>query len=293
MAYLIARLQGGLGNQMFQYAAAMQVSKQSGYRFFIDSSYYLDQERIAPNNTVREYRLDAFNISAKNIPKYPAIIAYSLTKKRRINYWLRAVKIPLLHWQLLTENNYMSRAHNLVMYDYWNSEQYFSEVASEIKKEFTLRYPLSSEAIGWERIIQETNSVSIHVRRTDYVNNPITNQYHGVLPLSYYRKGLEIIKQKLNHPEFFVFSDDIAWSKDHLDFLSPVNFVKINGKNQDVEELYLLSQCQHHIIANSTYSWWGAWLSNNPDKMVIAPRVWRPGVDAKTAGIVPDGWLVI
>jgi hypothetical protein len=133
-------------------------------------------------------------------------------------------------------------------------------------------------------------SVSLHIRRGDFVSNRKTNEIHGVLPLEYYYEAIRLITNQVRNPEFFIFSDDIPWVRENLLVPKKVNFVEHPTSNRDYEDLILMSNCKHHIIANSSFSWWGAWLSQNPVKRVIAPREWyRIVID--TRDLLPEEWI--
>ena len=138
--------------------------------------------------------------------------------------------------------------------------------------------------------IQATVSVGVHIRRGDYVANPIANQFHGVCSLEYYLAAIAKLKEEIGAPRFFVFSDDIGWARQNLRLPDPTTFVDHNGEAHDYEDLRLMSLCKHHIIANSSFSWWGAWLSNNPDKIVIAPERWFRDPSMDPRDLVPEGW---
>lgn len=136
-----------------------------------------------------------------------------------------------------------------------------------------------------------TQSVCIHIRRGDYVENPHTNQVHGILPVEYYAKAIQMIRDSLNSPSFFIFSDDPKWLREQAIFKG-MNIIS-NTKNKDWEEMYLMSQCSHHIIANSSFSWWGAWLAENPDQIVIAPKKWFNDESFERTDKIPDDWIRI
>jgi hypothetical protein len=140
------------------------------------------------------------------------------------------------------------------------------------------------------RIEQEPAAVSLHVRRGDYASNPVTNQYHGTCSLRYYLDAVSTLVSLGVQPRLFVFSDDIPWAQASLRFDFPVTFVGHNPASADHEALRLMSMCRHHIIANSSFSWWGAWLGSHPDKVVIAPRKWFNGATHDTRDLIPASW---
>jgi hypothetical protein len=174
---------------------------------------------------------------------------------------------------------------------YWQSERYFSDIQEVIRSEFAfLSEPdAENERIGKE--IQDTNAVSIHVRRGDYVSNPETNRVHGVCSLDYYIQAVRQIVERVKEPHFFVFSDDPPWVKANLFLDHRVTYVTHNFGDKSYEDLRLMSSCRHHIIANSSFSWWGAWLNPRPDKIVVAPERWFNNSNADTRDLFPAGWV--
>jgi len=134
-------------------------------------------------------------------------------------------------------------------------------------------------------------SISLHIRRGDYVSNVYTNSVHGTCSLDYYQQAVTLLESKLNNPHFFIFSDDLAWAKEHLSFIENVTFVELDVNIPDHDEMFLMSQCLHHIIANSSFSWWGAWLNKNLDKIVIAPKRWFIDETYNTSDLIPDAWI--
>ena len=138
-----------------------------------------------------------------------------------------------------------------------------------------------------------SNSISLHVRRADYVTNPQANQFHGVSSMEYYNKAIHKIKSIISEPHFFIFSDDITWAKQNMIIDCPTTFVSHNGPDKNYDDLRLMSFCKHHIIANSSFSWWGAWLAMNKNKVVIAPTRWFNSPDRNTKDVIPENWFSI
>jgi hypothetical protein len=180
---------------------------------------------------------------------------------------------------------------------YWQSEKYFADVASLIRRDFTVKHPQTAKNKEWGDMIASSESVSLHVRRGDYLANPTNRQIHGLLGLGYYRNCVQEIMKVVKTPHFFIFSDDSSWVREHLSFSCPATFVE-HGEREpcaDVEDLRLMSQCKHHIIANSSFSWWGAWLNPRSDKMVFAPKQWFTTMgmaSRRVDDLLPDRWMV-
>ncbi|NTV98925.1 MAG: alpha-1,2-fucosyltransferase, partial [Chlorobiaceae bacterium] len=176
---------------------------------------------------------------------------------------------------------------------YWQSEKYFDAISRDIAREFRIITPLSPKSTETKKLIGSTESVSVHVRRGDYVAEDYRGRIHGPLKISYYAEALDIIAQKKRSPHLFIFSDDIPWVKENLRFDFPARYVDHNDERSGFEDLHLMSLCRHNIIANSTFSWWGAWLNRNPTKIVIAPKQWFPDpkMNSLTSDLIPDSWI--
>ncbi len=288
---IIVRLIGGLGNQMFQYAAARQLAHHH------NTDLFLDVTRVA-SYSLREYELDVFKINAKIATPYLLKqVAFSLKDAVRlgIRHFFSGETIiqyikeqtPDFHEQVV------SLPDNICLEGYWQSEKYFSEIVDIIRTEFSFVNPPS--AINQE-LLEEIcgyNSVSVHIRRGDYISNPKTMEFHGVLGIDYYTRALNLIRKNVKNPHIFVFSDDISWGRKNLKIDLPIQFIGHNGAEKDYEDLRLMSNCKHHLIANSSFSWWGAWLCENPDKVIYAPKKWfnAPGINA--GDLIPDSWFVV
>ena len=139
--------------------------------------------------------------------------------------------------------------------------------------------------------IAACNAVSLHVRRGDYAADPVVTSMHGLCPLDYYDRAVEYVLGRVSDPAFFLFSDDPDWVREHLKLRGSVSVVDHNGPDSGSEDLRLMSLCRHHIIANSTFSWWGAWLDPRPDKLVIAPKRWFADESLDTSDLLPAGWV--
>jgi hypothetical protein len=184
----------------------------------------------------------------------------------------------------LPDNSYLSGL--------WQTEKYFKDCEEIIRTEFTFKQPLNKKNSELSETIRRKNSVSIHIRRGDYIYNSEEYKIHGLCSIDYYKKAVECIANKAGELTLFIFSDDIEWVKNNLKFDFPIIFVD-NNVDDIHEDLRLMSLCKHNIIANSTFSWWGAWLNNNKEKIVIAPKKWFNEFEADTKDIYPDSWMRI
>lgn len=254
---ITAHLKGGLGNQMFQFAGAKARAKDAPVCLNV-----FEIEHAALGDTRRPFALDAFVLGPTEITRAP----YRLHQKIRD----RLMRLWQSDW------------------GYFQSEEYFVHEAQRIRDAFRLRAPSTAYAT-WEHRIQEIpTAVSLHVRRGDYVQNPHVLRDFGICSPQYYTRACEYMKAHTNTPTFFVFSDDIAWVKEQLAVPNAV-YVEDSALSP-AEELMLMRTCAHHIIANSSFSWWGAWLNPKPEKIVIAPTPWFDRTPYN-AHIIPSSWI--
>jgi hypothetical protein len=272
---IIVKISSGLGNQLFQYAASKALSIRMSAELKLDLSFY-------KNDKKRKYRLDKFRID-QNIATEEDTQVFILTLKQK-NFFKRKFLDHFNISGLEKYNNIYVKERPLISYaqgienlngsvyleGYWQNQRYFININDVLQKEVTLKDPLPKGITEIISEISSCNSVSVHIRRGDYLNNEIFYP----LPLYYYEEGFSLIKKLVLKPIFFVFSDDIGWAK--MNFKSELStvFVEINDKNKDLYEFEIMKNCRHNIIANSSYSWWSAWLNNNVDKIVVAPKRW-------------------
>lgn len=181
---------------------------------------------------------------------------------------------------------------NTYVCGYWQSEKYFREIDTVIRTDFSFRQPLSNHNVDLAEEISLLNSVSLHVRRNDYAKNQKVNATHGLCSLDYYHAAIKYVAERVECPHFFVFSDDIAWVEDNLRIEFPCQYISHNQGADSYNDMRLMSLCQHHIIANSSFSWWGAWLNPNTDKIVIAPKRWFAN-ETNTQDLIPQNWVTL
>lgn len=278
-------LSGGLGNQMFEYAAGRALSMRYDTDLFVD--LYLLQKKTKA--TIRSYELSVFNIEApisQSILNKIAIKVFGAIRSKTIGHsFLDKFGIFRDEKTQYYDKRFELLSKNTTLFGYFQNENYFKGISEQLKVDFTFRSPLSGENDKIRYKIEQMTSVSIHIRRGDYINN---NSNLPVLDLSYYKKAIEYITSQIDNPYFFIFSDGIEWVKKNLD-LSKLNheFIDWNTNEDSYRDMQLMSLCKHNIIANSSFSWWAAWLNNNPSKLVVAPQKWYKG----DTGIYPDGFL--
>lgn len=290
---MIIKLKGGLGNQMFQYAFGRSASKLIGDELFLDISGYGKENA---KETPRDYRLGHFNIKA-SIADQDQIAPYQKPLRkflRRVENKLR----PRKHY--VFDPQELKIRTGAYVEGFWNNERYFLSIREAIRSELCLNKPFSYAAMLMESsILTPSPSVSLHIRRGDYVNDTLTSEYFASCDLSYYGAALSHIKEKIGGFNLFVFSDDIAWARQYLPDVLPPTIKTEYVSSPDIpdhEEIMLMSLCTHHIIANSTFSWWGAWLGEKTDEksgetIVVAPKQWLNDPTIDTSDVVPERWI--
>ena|SRR3989344_770042 len=280
---IIIKLMGGLGNQMFQYALGRNLSLIHNIPFKVDYSYLKK-----PNQSQRILIIDNFRTileeaTDKEIDSYNSFFQKILAKigiKNKMVVEKSNVFDPDI---LLRNDGYF--------YGYWNNQKYFKENENVIRNDFKLKAPLGQNTQEVEIAINSLpNSTGVHIRRGDYVSIKKIADTHGTLPISYYENAMDKIKDKFPDATFFVFSDDIEWAKKNLPKKYQTVFVS-NPLIPDYEELMLMSLCKHNITANSTFSWWAAWLNTNPDKIVITLKKWFVDETKYNDDLIPENWI--
>lgn len=286
------RIKGGLGNQLFQYAAAYSLAKRLNQKLELDSSFF-------PQQTLRGFKLGQMNILCTNIAGVQSSIV-ELYKIKYLNKVLRKVNIRVLpcgggkkylleaRSDIVPEFFSISQA-NIYMDGYYQSEEYFSSYKKELIKQFTPNYPSEQEYENVLSKIINCESVAVHVRRGDFLRaQNDSNPNHYLLGEQYYHNTLKYVNEHLENPVFFWFSDDIDWVKHNFGEKENFQFVSLNTKHADIDEMMLMKNCKHIITANSTFSWWASWLNEYEDALHICP--------AKRYGnlhMIPENWVKI
>ncbi len=282
---IVARLMGGLGNQMFQYAAARSLAIRHGTDVKLDISHLCHPE------AKREYALGAFQIAA-TVAEPDEFRKVETTQnsglKKLVNLAMGRPSLAVVNEKsFVFDPAFLTMPDNCYLIGYWQSERYFAEAGATIRQDFQPSQLIADNAVS--RAIKNSNAISIHVRRGDYVSNSIAAEVLGTLSQDYYAAAFTLMKKSVSNPHFFVFSDDIAWCRANLRFEGETSFVE--EPSQAAAQLQLMSQCKHHIIANSSFSWWGAWLNASPEKIVIAPKKWFNSPDYDARDLVPERWV--
>jgi hypothetical protein len=291
---IVVKLQGGLGNQMFQYAIGKLMADDQGVDLFFDMSFFDYQEKRL-GFTPRKFELDIFN------PKYQ--IAEDLlirsffkeTRSRQIRKFLGiSYKKKYKEDICKFDESILSLSSPVYLDGYFQSQKYFTSNESLIKKLFIFPSYLNEHLEDIIQSIEISNSVAVHFRRGDYVNDEITANFHGVCSLSYYQNAFKFLSEKLVNPHYFIFSDDIEWVKQKVKgWATKITFVSGLYAVPSWVDMMLMSKCSHNIIANSSFSWWGAWLNYNPQKIVIAPNRWFNDESIITSDIICNSWITM
>lgn len=290
------QLKGGLGNQMFQYAFGKYLASRNNTNLVLDTSFLQSKLPFKKWATPMQYELHIFNVVASlksniissNFVLYPFAKAEHWIRTRWYENKYNCVSEPVSGFDaeiLKTKDNSYVKGN-------FQSEIYFKSIENELRSDFIFVQKLDKINADWEEQILNSNAVSVHIRRGDYISIKRNTQKFASLSQDYYQRAIKTISDKISNPVFFIFSDDINWAKNNLEFSSPAFFVA-NNNNADssYKDMQLMSLCKHNIIANSTFSWWAAWLNNNPEKIVIAPDKWYVDKSVNSPDIIPNSWI--
>jgi hypothetical protein len=300
----VVKLYGGLGNQFFQYAFGKSLQEKTNETVKYDTSWF---ETGADYDHDILY-LDFFDTnyevaSEREIAELYPLGGFGEKIAKRLYYTYPFVSQLLFGYFRETDGDtdgifesepytfeYSPRVYrsgSSYFDGYWQAAQYVETVADELTEQFSLSVPLSEQGRITSEKISDSESISIHVRRGDYTKND------NALSPEYYDSAIEHMNSRSNRPEYYIFSDDMGWVRDNLEIEAECTYVDHNGVETAYEDLMLMASCEHNIIANSTFSWWGAWLNQNTDKIVVAPGVWLGGVATRDIDILPDTWDIL
>lgn len=286
----IVRIWEGLGNQMFQYAFGRSLKYRTGQKVFLDvERSYKDSFEFESKHTERPYALDHFNITldkikVEELPEYRFLqqknqvekIIFYLSKKQK--YFIKFLQ----DYDSAYHKEYFSSTGSYYAFGWFQQEAYFKDIRKILLKEFTPKKKISLPSDLYS-VLKKQNTVAIHIRRGDYIRwGNECNEF-------YYLRAIEFIKERIENPIFLVFSDDMDWVKKHIEIDGERRYITGEYLFKDYEEMLIMSKCKNQIISNSTFSWWAAWLNQNPDKIVISPSKWF-GIQNN---IVPNDWLIL
>ena len=284
---IFVRLSGGLGNQLFQYAAGHRLARRHNVELVLDTSWF---ENRYWQTTRRPYELFRFDVRGRLM---------SSREKRWLALYTNNVlkRLPLpREWRLVRERHFnfdpavLTLPDQVFLNGYWQSPRYFDDVADCIRAECVPMPPMGNEDRRVADLMADADSVAIHVRRGDYVSLRAARRTHGTCTLAYYVEAVRMMRERLTSPRFFVFSDEPEWTRAHLHIGSDAIHVAHNDPGMAFQDLRLMSLCRHQIVANSSMSWWGAWLNRHAQKLVIAPDRWFLA-DLDTSDLIPHDWI--
>lgn len=294
-------LRGGLGNQLFQYAAGSALAARNNAKLVLDLSWF-DQVRFSKGSEVtkRAYALAPFEISSEIYRPIFSDVHGNFLGRRGISHITRYAErfrrklrsIPSYRESgYLFESEFFEITGSVEIDGYWQSEKYFSSIASQIRSQIGSVREVSPETRRMLKLIGETDSICVHVRRGDYVSNRSAADFHGTCSIAYYKDAIAKVACSMADPVCYFFSDDLDWVRREIRLDIPSVMVDINGPNQAHQDLWLMAACRSFVIANSSLSWWGAWLGYDNRKIVIAPSKWFLLNEKSTVDLLPATWI--
>jgi len=295
--FVLIKLFGGLGNQMFQYATAKVIAEKEKSQILIDTSFYNDQDANL-KKFPRHFTLGIFDNSIRIATEKEIYLFYILTNLEKLKK-----KLGFNYPKVFVESTFafdpqvLKLKAPVYLKGYFQSHNYFSAKEKLIRNIY--KFPLNGLDEKNEKIkrkIVSEYSVSVHIRRGDYVKDKKTKKFHGNCSMAYYNKAIEFFSSRISDFNLVFFSDDIQWVQQEFKAL-PNKKIYVSGNTDEDswKDMFLMSLCNHNIIANSSFSWWGAWLNENSDKKIIAPKNWFLDVEQeKNSGdLLPKDWIRI
>lgn len=280
---------GGLGNQLFQYAVARRLAVRLGVEVGADTSWH---ERTLPNTTPRPFALHDLRVRLAPLPARERRIAW--VAGHRLLGRVAFLVAPSVRREraFAFDPSVLEAADGAYLFGYWQSPKYFDAIRPQLLEEIQPIAPPAAEDRGVLAQMVGCESVLVHVRRGDYVSLRAAASTHGTCSSEYYRVAFERIAARVRSPIPFVFSDDPAWAKENVIFPAPTVYVDHNPPDAAAQDLRLMASCRHAIVANSSFSWWGAWLGRTEGKVVVAPRRWFAN-GTPTPDLFPDDWILL
>jgi len=286
---IIVQLKGGFGNQLFQYAAALSLGKYHNVPVKVDISLLNIPDALI--GTTRafdllsiQHSIEVASKAEKNSVKGNKLMQY--LQKFLPHYKRNIYKEVAFNY----DQHFLETGNKIYLKGYRQSEKYFESITNEIKKIFSIKEELIKDVSNVALLIQSENSISIHIRRGDYTNAAML-EYHGVQDIEFYNQAISFIKEKIANPKFYVFSDNINWVQENLNLNEEAHLITVDESPTSITDFYLMRCCKHNIIANSTFSWWAAYLNSNPDKIIIAPKRWFNKANYDTKDLIPSSWI--
>ena len=297
MSCVIVSLYGGLGNQLFQYATGRSLSILNKSELIFDLGWFDESEQLS-ETTPRKYTLSNvglhFKCQSVGLPHfYHKLRFWRVVSRFLSKIGLLKNRVPLYNEAgTRFDKNLLSLNSPIWLNGYWQSYKYFESISDVIKSDLQQK-KLSSDTGKLLKEIEGKNAICIHFRRGDYITNKNAATTHGTCKVDYYYEGLNIVKKNFANPECYIFSDDPAWVRLNFKPSVPMTVVDINGPDEAYQDLFLMAACKRFIIANSSLSWWGAWLSSSENKVVVAPKKWFANKSYDTSDLIPPDWIRI
>ncbi len=287
---IATHLYGGLGNQIFQFAAGKALAARVGVELRLDTRYFTRRLPIHQQYGLHHFSIDTAEVDWNRLPAEPDTnILKRLLVPARGTDWKMKKEAALAYdpeFETLPDGTYLQ--------GYWQSERYFRSFAKQIRPCLNIITAPCPENVKTMQEQDGCYSVSMHIRRGDYVTVKKFNSIFGTCDLQYYHKAAKLIAAKTTEdPVFFVFSDDPDWGQENLKLPFKTKFVTHNSADKNYEDMRLMSRCRHHVIANSSFSWWGAWLNPDSEKTVIAPKRWYAESSRRNPDILPPEWTAL
>lgn len=289
---IIVRVTGGLGNQMFQYAMYKSLEKKGKLVKLDSKSFYETKKEHNGYELERIFDIKPNKPTKEDLEKFDENNISTLFKIKRKLFGDKKFVYDTKEYVF---NKDVYKLKNSYLNGYWQSIKYFEGIENDIKKDFRFKNQLDNKNLEILNEIENSNSISIHIRRGDYMSPENYNMYGCIATPTYYKKAIKVIEEKIENPTFFVFSNDMDWVKKNIQINSRVFYIDINSGNGSYKDMQLMSNCKHNIIANSSFSWWGAWLNENKNKIVVAPKKWinREDVDSDKIELFCEGWTLL
>jgi hypothetical protein len=287
---VVVQVVGGLGNQLFQYSLGRCLAERNRTRLKLDTSAFAGYP--LRRFVLEHFFIEADVLSGEELQQLGRTPSSRRSLHQAMDWLLRRQTLPIIKERSFRfQPEVLQAKAPCYLEGYWQSPKYFAPIESLIRKEVTVREPLTGENRRVADGISATCAVSLHVRRGDYISNEVTNRYHGICGPGYFYAAEDFLRTHLGEFVLFIFSDDPTWVAENLRFASPTVVVRHNDVEQDYEDLRLMTLCRHHIISNSTFSWWGAWLCQHPQKIVVAPKQWFREATHGTEDLIPSDWI--
>ncbi len=295
---ILLRLMGGLGNQMFQYAAGKALAERLRQPLLFDLSWFQNPGKSTPRN----FCLSRFQAISERIATPDEIRFFfpeTILKRIKRRLFIHSILQPKMVFLDETKHVYihhlprLTQKMNLCMTGYWQSEFYFKDSSGTIRSRFLLDPPADPQNQElFEKLNSGNHYISLHIRRGDYVSNPDSAAVLGnMCSLEYYKTAIQYFKDRITTPHFVIFSDEPDWVAKYFPLPEHFTLVDWNLNQNFIRDMQLMAQCSHHILANSSFSWWGAWLGRNEKKCVIAPAHWFATDPVRDRWITPPSWI--